>query len=257
MYLCSKLETDMNIDFDKLTELRNEWHAIFDGVIAIIEGNGGCITVGVPIFDHIKVEQCMRVQMRLHSMTIRTGLLVDKHIVMEYMDEGTGEIREVLVSRAFEAKSFGDIKYTKDSLKFILHVLNLYSNNNNNTTMAKVEKFKKGALVSTVRLNGEKLLGIYEHGYDNGQECCVSGVEGKKYCVKLKSTKEANEEESKIIQETIIKPRREAEKARKKALEAAEQEEEELTEEDLEEALAEPTEEELTEAMEASETTEE
>ena len=244
MYLCSKLETDMNIDFDKLTELRNEWHAIFDGVIAIIEGNGGCITVGVPIFDHIKVEQGMRVQMRLHSMTIRTGLLVDKHIVMEYMDEGTGEIREVLVSRAFEAKAFGDIKYAKDSLKFILHVLSLYNNNNNNNaTMAKVEKFKKGALVSTVRLNGEKLLGIYEHGYDNGQECCVSGVEGKKYCVKLKSTKEANEEESKIIQETIIKPRREAEKARKKALEAAEQEEEELTEEDLEEAVAEPAEE--------------
>ena len=26
------------------------------------------------------------------------------------------------------------------------------------------------------------------------EECCVSGVEGKKYCVKLKSTKEANEE---------------------------------------------------------------
>ena len=230
----------MDIDFDKLTELRNEWYAIFDGVIAIIEGNGGCITVGVPIFDHIKVEQGMRVQMRLHSMTIRTGFLVDKHIVMEYMDEGTGEIREVLVSRAFEAKAFGDIKYAKDSLKFILHVLSLYNNNNNNTTMAKVEKFKKGALVSTVRLNGEKLLGIYEHGYDNGQECCVSGVEGKKYCVKLKSTKEANEEESKIIQETIIKPRREAEKARKKA---AEQEEEELTEEDLEEAVAEPAEE--------------
>lgn len=256
MYLCSKLETDMNIDFDKLTELSNEWYAIFDGVIAIIEGNGGCITVGVPIFDHIKVEQCMRVQMRLHSMTIRTGLLVDKHIVMEYMDEGTGEIREVLVSRAFEAKAFGVIKYAKDSLKFILHVLSLYNNNNNNTTMAKVEKFKKGALVSTVRLNGEKLLGIYEHGYDNSQECCVSGVEGKKYCVKLKSTKEANEEESKIIQETIIKPRREAEKARKKALEAAEQEEEELTEEDLEEAadeeVAEPT-----DAPETPEATEE
>lgn len=257
MYLCNKLRTDMNIDFDRLTELKNEWYAIFDGIIAIIEGNGGCITVGVPIFDHIKVEQFMRVQMRLHSMTICTGLLIDKHIVMEYMDEGTGEIRKVLVSRAFEAKAFGDIKYAKDSLKFILHVLSLYNNNNNNTTMAKVEKFKKGALVSTVRLNGEKLLGIYEHGYDNGQECCVSGVEGKKYCVKLKSTKEANEEETKIIQETIIKPRREAEKARKKALEDAAQEDEEvLTEEDLEEAadeeVAEPT-----DAPETPETTEE
>ena len=250
IFLCifaAKSQTSMNIDFDKLTELRNEWHAIFDGIIAFIEGNGEYLTIGIPIFDYIKVGQCVRVQMKLHSMSIRTGLLIDKHIVMEYMDEHTGEIKEVLVSRAFEAKAFGDIKYAKDSLKFILHILNLYSNNNNNnTTMAKVEKFKKGALVSTVRLNGEKLLGIYEHGYDNGQECCVSGVEGKKYCVKLKSTKEANEEETKIIQETIIKPRREAEKARKKALEAAEQEDD-----------AEPTQEELEEAFEASETTEE
>lgn len=250
----------MNIDFDKLTELRNEWYAIFDGIIAFIENSGEYLLIDIPIFNHVKVGQCMRVQMRLHSMSIRTGLLVDKHIVMEHIDESTGEIREVLVSRAFEAKAFGDIKYAKDVLQFILRVLKLYSSNNNNnneTTMAKVEMFKKGALVSTVRLNGEKLLGIYEHGYDNCQECCVSGVEGKKYCVKLKSTKLADEEETKIIQETIIKPRREAEKARKKALEAAEQEEEELTEEDLEGAADEPTEEELTEAMEASETTEE
>jgi hypothetical protein len=248
----------MNIDFDELTKLRNEWYAIFDGIIAFIEGNGEYLPIGIPIFDHVKVGQCMRVQMRLHSMYIRTGLLIDKHIVMEHIDESTGEIREILVSRAFEAKAFGDIKYAKDVLQFILRVLNLYNNNNNNNaTMAKVENFKKGAPVSTVKLNGEKFLGVYEHGYDNGQECCVSGADGKKYCVKLKSTKEANEEESKIIQETIIKPRREAEKARKKALEAAEQEEEKLTEEDLEEAVAEPTEEELTEAMEASETTEE
>ena len=101
--------------------------------------------------------------------------------------------------------------------------------------MAKVEKFNKGALVSTTKLNGEKLLGIYEHGYDNGKECCVLGADNKKFCVKLKDTKEADEEETKVIQETIIKPRREAEKARKKAQEAQDNDEpEQLTEEDME-----------------------
>jgi hypothetical protein len=101
--------------------------------------------------------------------------------------------------------------------------------------MAKVEKFNKGALVSTTKLNGEKLLGIYEHGYDSGNECCVLGPDNKKFCVKLKDTKEADEEEKKVIQETIIKPRREAEKARKKAQEAEDNDEpEELTEEDME-----------------------
>ena len=122
--------------------------------------------------------------------------------------------------------------------------------------MTKSEgKFSKGAFVSTKKLTGEEILGIYEHGYDNGVECCVSVAGGKKYCVKLSATKPANNDESKIIQDTIVKARREAEKARKKALEAekATEQDEELTEEDLEE----PSEEELEEAMEASETTEE
>ena len=90
----------------------------------------------------------------------------------------------------------------------------------------------------------------FEHGYDNTTECCILVEGGKKFCVKLRSVKPANEEEQKIIQETIIKPRREAEKARKKAQEAVQ---EELTEEDMEE----PSEEELEEAMNAAETTEE
>ena len=101
--------------------------------------------------------------------------------------------------------------------------------------MAKVEKFNKGALVSTVKVNGEKLLGIYEHGYDSDNECCVLGPDNRKFCVKLKDTKEADEEETKTIQETIIKPRREAEKARKKAQESGNNDQpEQLTEEDLE-----------------------
>jgi hypothetical protein len=110
--------------------------------------------------------------------------------------------------------------------------------------MGKVsETFKKGALVSTVKFNGEKLLGVFEHTYDNGVECCVLAADNKKFCVKLKSTKPADEEEEKIIQETIVKPRREAEKAKKKAQQDQETEvEEELTEEDLEEAVETPEE---------------
>ena len=239
------------IDFDKLDELRKEWHGRFDELVKLIEGNNGCVIVNTPIFDYIKKEPGVRIQMRLHSMKIVTGLLIDKHIVLEYMDEASGELREVLVSRAFEAKSFGDIRYTSDCFKFILNVLKFKYNDNFSDSMGKVsETFKKGALVSTVKFNGEKLLGVFEHVYDNGVECCVLSADNKKFCVKLKSTKPADDEEQKIIQETIVKPRKEAEKARKKAQEAAE---EVLTEEDMEE----PSEEELERAMEASETTEE
>ena len=246
----------MKIDFDELTELRNEWFSLFDELVALIESNNGCVMVNTPIFDYIKKEPGVRIQMRLHSMKITTGLLIDKHIVLEYMNEHDGQLTPVLVSRSFEAKSFGVIRYTRDCIKFILKVLKLKYNDNFNTTMAKGEsKFKKGAFVSAKKLNGDPVLGIYEHGYDSGDECCISVEGGKKYCVKLSSTKPANEEETKIIQETIVKPRREAEKARKKALETENtvEEEDELTEEDLEE----PSEEELEEAMEASETTEE
>ncbi len=236
------------IDFDKLDELRKEWHGYFDKLVELIEKNNNCAIMSTPVFDYIKKEPGVRVQMRLHSMRIVTGLLIDKHIVLEYMDEASGELREVLVSRAFEAKSFGDIRYTKDCFKFILHVLELKYNDNISETMGKVsETFKKGAPVSTVKFNGEELLGVFEHTYDNGVECCVLAADNKKFCVKLKSTKPANEEEQKIIQETIIKPRKEAEKAKKKAQQAEEAEaEEELTEEDLEEAVEtqeEPTEE--------------
>jgi hypothetical protein len=239
------------IDFDKLDELRKEWHGRFDELVKLIEDNNGCVIVNTPIFDYITKEPGVRVQMRLHSMKIVTGLLIDKHIVLEYMDEASGELREVLVSRAFEAKSFGDIRYTSDCFKFILNVLKHKYNDNFSDSMGKVsETFKKGAPVSTVKFNGEKLLGVFEHVYDNGVECCVLSADNKKFCVKLKSTKPADDEEQKIIQETIVKPRKEAEKARKKAQEAAE---EVLTEEDMEE----PSEEELERAMEASETTEE
>lgn len=232
----------MNIDLEELSKLRKEWYSLFDELVSLIESNNGCVMVTTPIFDYVRKERFVRVQMKLHSITIVTGLLIDKHIVLEYMDEATGEIRPVLVSRAFEAKSFGDIRYTKDCFKFILNVLKLTYNNN--TTMAKTEsQFKKGAMVSAKKVNGDSLLGLFEHGYDSGTECCILVEGGKKFCVKLRSVKPANDEEQKIIQETIIKPRREAEKARKKAQEAVQ---EELTEEDLEEMAteeAEPTEE--------------
>lgn len=226
------------IDLDQLTEKRNEWYDLFDELVNIIEDNGGCVIVKTPIFDYIRREQHIRVQMKLHSMRITTGLLIDKHIVLEYVDEASGELREVLVSRAFEGKAFGDIKYTQDCFKFIIKTIKMFYADNINTTMGKVKEFKKGALVSTVKLNGEKLLGVFEHDYDNGKECCVLAPDNKKFCVKLSSTHLANEEETKIIQETIIKPRREAEKARKKA-QMAEVVEEEPTVEELEAAMEE------------------
>jgi len=226
------------MDWDKLTELKNEWYTLFDQMVGLIEANNNCVILSTPIFDYIKIEQGVRKQMRLHSMKIITGMLLNKHIALEYMDNDNGQLREVLVCRAFEAKAFGDIRYTKDCFKFILKVLQL-TYKNENKTMAKTEAFKKGALVSTKKLNGEPLLGVYEHGYDSGNECCVLAADNRKFCVKIKSTKPANEEETKIIQETIIKPRREAEKKRKQALAA---QEESLTEEDLEEMATEEAE---------------
>ena len=227
------------MDFDKLANLKREWHYTFDVIVRLIEVNGGCVILGTPIFDYVKRERGVRVQMKLHSMSLRTGLLTDKHLVLEYMDEASGELQEVLVSRAFEAKSFGDIRYTHDCLKFILNILTVKYNDNYIKAMAK-ETFKKGAFVSTVKFNGEKLLGIYEGTYDNGVECWVLAADNRKFCVMLKSTKPADEEETKVIQETIVKPRKEAEKARKKAQQAEEAGvEEELTEEDFEEAAEE------------------
>jgi len=239
------------VDFFELARLRAEWEGLFDGILSYIEEKGGLVIVERPVLEYIRTSPGVRENMKLHSMRIRTGLLMDKHIVLEFMKED-GKLHDVLVCRAFEAKAFGEIRYTRNTFERILSVIKL--TNNNIETMAKTEKFKKGAFVSSHKLNGEKLLGIYEYAYDCCNECCVSDNNGK-YCVKLSSTKPATDEESKIIQETIVKPRREAEKARKKALEESNtvQEEEVLTEEDMEE----PSAEELEEAMEASETKEE
>jgi len=96
------------------------------------------------------------------------------------------------------------------------------------------DSLKNGAFVSAVKTNGEKILGIFDHRYDNYIECCVLAKDNKKFCVKTSTVKLADEEETKIIQETIVKPRKEAEKARKKAQQETS---EELTEEDLEEAV--------------------
>ena len=223
------------IDFFELARLKKEWEGLFDELLSYIEKRVGITIVTRPILEYIRTAPGTRENMRLHSMSIRTGLLMDKHIVLEFMKED-GKLHDVLVCRAFEAKAFGAIRYTRSTLEHILSVIKL--TNNNIETMAKTEKFKKGAFVSAHKLNGEKFLGIYEYEYDCCNECCVSDSNGK-YCVKLSSTKPATDEESKIIQETIVKPRREAEKAKKKALEESNigQEEEVLTEEDMEEAV--------------------
>ena len=220
----------MKFDLDKLIELKKEWHSLFDQAISHIENNGGIILPTTPIYDYIMVEPYVRVRMKLHSLRIITGLLIDKHILLEYLKED-GEIKEVLVCRAFEAKSFGLIRHTRQSFKWMVEMFNLYGFKD----MKKANNsLKNGAFVSAVKSNGEKFLGIFDHSYDNYIECCVLAQDNKKFCVKTSTVKLADEEESKIIQETIVKPRKEAEKARKKAQQETS---EELTEEDLEEAV--------------------
>lgn len=102
--------------------------------------------------------------------------------------------------------------------------------------MSKLNKFKKGELVSAKKLNGETILGIYEHEYDCGDHCVSTG--DKKFCVSEKSVKKATDEEEKIIQETIIKPMREAKKKLAEELKKSQEEEtlneNELSEEDIE-----------------------
>lgn len=102
--------------------------------------------------------------------------------------------------------------------------------------MSKLNKFKKGELVSAKKLNGEKILGIYQYEYDCGDHCISIGT--KKYCVQKNPVKKATEEEEKIIQETIIKPMREAKKKAAEELRKAQEEqnsyEDELSEEDME-----------------------
>lgn len=118
-----------------------------------------------------------------------------------------------------------------------LNIKICFNMNGNKTTktVANTSCYKKGAMISAKKFNGEEFLGVYQYTYDDGSHCVSDGT--KKWCCKPRDVKPANDEESKIIQETIIKPQREAEKRKRLEEEVAlAVTESELTEDDFEEA---------------------
>lgn len=86
--------------------------------------------------------------------------------------------------------------------------------------------FNNGDLVSGKKWNGEHLLGVYVSKYDCGDHKITDGE--KEFCIHKGELKHANEEESKTIQETIVKPMKE--KTKKKTKKEIKQEEETETE---------------------------
>lgn len=90
--------------------------------------------------------------------------------------------------------------------------------------------FVNGDLVSGKKWNGEHFLGVYVHVYDCGDHLVTNGE--KEFCIHKGDLKHANEEESKTIQETIVKPMKEREKAKKKAQKQEEPTVEETTTEE-------------------------
>ena len=96
--------------------------------------------------------------------------------------------------------------------------------------MAKTNKFTKGDPISGKRWNGERILAVYVHEYDCGDHLVTDGE--KEFCLHHKDCHHANEEEAKTIQETIVKPMKEREKAKKKAQKQEESTVEETTTEE-------------------------
>jgi hypothetical protein len=89
-------------------------------------------------------------------------------------------------------------------------------------------------LVSGKKWNGEHFIGVYVHEYDCGDHAVFDGE--KHFCVHKKDCHHANEEEAKVIKETIVKAMKDASKASKKK---EVEEEPELTEDELEKMLTE------------------
>ena len=100
--------------------------------------------------------------------------------------------------------------------------------------MAKTNRFASGDLVSGKKWNGEHFIGVYEHEYDCGDHLVFDGE--KHFCVHKKDCHLANEEEAKVIKETIVKAMKDSSKASKKK---EVEEEPELTEDEHEEMLTE------------------
>jgi hypothetical protein len=239
-------------ELQELDKAVKRWTDSFDKLKGLIGDN--IYKPDTYISTMVRTEPFVRKPMRLLYLSVSHSW-IDDDIVLHFINEDNPDkVLNILVSRAFEAKAFGDVREIEQLFDFLISLFN--NNQMISKSMAKVNYHKKGTLVSAKKFNGETVLGIYQHSYDDGSHCISDGK--KQWCINPKDLRLANEEETKIIQETIIKPQREAEKKAKAEAEAAARAEaaELLTEEDFEEA-AEPTEEELDEAMEASETTEE
>lgn len=103
--------------------------------------------------------------------------------------------------------------------------------------MAKTNRFASGDLVSGKKWNGEHFIGVYEHEYDCGDHLVFDGE--KRFCVHKKDCHLANEEEAKVINETIVKAMKEANKTSKKAKKKEVEEGLELSEDELEKMLTE------------------
>ena len=78
---------------------------------------------------------------------------------------------------------------------------------------------------------------MYEHEYDCGDHLVFDGE--KRFCVHKKDCHLANEEEAKVIKDTIVKAMKGADKASKKPKKKEVEEELELSEDELEEMLTE------------------
>ena len=100
--------------------------------------------------------------------------------------------------------------------------------------MAKTNRFASGDLVSGKKWNGEHFIGVYEHEYDCGDHAVFDGE--KHFCINKNDCHPANEEEAKVIKETIVKAMKDSSKASKKK---EVEEEPELTDDELEEMLTE------------------
>ena len=222
-------------ELQELDKAVKRWTDGFDKLKELI--GDGIYKPDTYISTMVRTEPSVRKPMRLLYLSVSHNWLNDD-IVLHFINEDSPDkVLNVLVSRAFEAKAFGDVREIEQLFDFLISLFN--NNQMISKSMAKVNYHKKGALVSAKKFNGETVLGIYQHSYDDGSHCISDGK--KKWCINPKDLRLANEEETKIIQETIIKPQREAEKKAKAEAAAAARAEAAalLTEEDFEEAAEE------------------
>ena len=226
------------MNYKELQELEKavkQWTDSFDKLKELIGDN--IFKPDVYISTIVRAEPFVRKPMRLLYLSVSHSWLNDDIVLHFINEDNPDKVLNVLVSRAFEAKAFGDVREIEQLFDFLISLFN--NNQMISKSMAKVNYHKKGTLVSAKKFNGETVLGIYQRSYDDGSHCIFDGK--KQWCINPKDLRLANEEETKIIQETIIKPQREAEKKAKAEAEAAARAEaaELLTEEDFEEAAEE------------------